>query len=188
MKFFSLLFVIPLIIACTRIESRPSNLNENMTTAASFYDFKMKSIDGMEIDFSQFKGKKVLIVNTASECGYTPQYAELQELHEKYGDKVTVVGFPANNFGGQEPGNNSEIKTFCSKNYGVNFLMMEKVSVKGENASPLYTWLSNKDQNGWNSDAPSWNFCKYLISEDGKLLKFYSSAVKPMSKEITSAL
>ncbi|MFM2286667.1 MAG: hypothetical protein RLZZ543_2164 [Bacteroidota bacterium] len=188
-QLFLLLIAGSLFSSCARVESRPQTMETNETTATTgFYDFKMKSIDGADIDFSSFKGKKVLIVNTASECGYTPQYAGLQELHEKFGDKVRIVGFPANNFGGQEPGTNSDIKGFCSKNYGVTFQMMEKISVKGADMAPLYKWLSSKDQNGWNNDAPNWNFCKYLIDENGKLLKFYTSAVKPMSEEITGAL
>jgi glutathione peroxidase len=188
-QLFYLLIAGSLFTSCARVESRPQTMETTETKAAtSFYDFKLKAIDGKEIDFSTFKGKKVLIVNTASECGYTPQYAGLQELHEKYGDKVRIIGFPANNFGGQEPGTNTEIQGFCQKNYGVTFQMMEKISVKGSDASPLYTWLSSKDLNGWNNDAPNWNFCKYLIDENGKLLKFYTSAVKPMSEEITSVL
>ncbi len=149
-----------------------------------FYDFKMKSIDGKEIDFSTFKGKKVLLVNTASECGYTPQYADLEKLHKEYGNKVVVLGFPANNFGGQEPGSNTEIKAFCTKNYGVSFQMFEKISVEGKDAHPLYQWLSKKDLNGNNDKAPNWNFCKYLINEKGELVKFFPSSVKPMSPEL----
>ncbi len=186
-----LLFIVltsSIFTSCARVESRPANLTTDTMKSGSFYDFKMNSIDGQSIDFSQFRGKKVLLVNTASECGYTPQYAGLQELHEAYGDKVTIVGFPANNFGGQEPGSNQEIKGFCTKNYGVSFLMMEKVSVKGSDMCDLYKWLSMKEMNGWNDDAPSWNFCKYLISEDGKLLKFFNSSVKPMSDDIVTAL
>lgn len=153
----------------------------------SIYDFKMTVLDGdKEISLSDYKGKKMLIVNTASECGYTPQYKELQQLHEKYGDKITILGFPANNFGGQEPGSNKDIKTFCEINYGVTFQMFEKISVKGSDMHPLYQWLSGKDKNGWNDEAPNWNFCKYIISEDGELLKFYSSSVKPMGSEILS--
>ena len=186
-KIFLLLFAGTFAVACARVESRPATM-ETAATTASFYDFKMKTIDGTEFDFSTLKGKKVLLVNTASECGYTPQYAGLQELNEKYGDKVTIIGFPANNFGGQEPGSNSDIKGFCQKNYGVTFQMMEKISVKGADMAPLYKWLSSKDLNGWNNDAPNWNFCKYLIDTDGQLLKFYSSAVKPLSEEITSKL
>ena len=140
----------------------------------SFYDFKMNSLDGSPIDFSKYKGKTVLIVNTASKCGYTPQYAELQELHEKYGSKVTILGFPANNFGGQEPGTNAEIATFCKENYGVTFQMFEKLSVKGDDQSPLYAWLKEKAGN-----EPTWNFCKYLVKPDGTV-KFFNSKVKPM--------
>ncbi len=154
----------------------------------SIYDFKINDIDGNEVDFSQYKGKKLLLVNVASKCGYTPQYADLQELNEKHGDKVTIIGFPANNFGGQEPGSNDEIKQFCSENYGVTFKMMDKISVKGVDKHPLYRWLSNKDLNGWNDKEPSWNFCKYLISEEGELLKFFPSSVNPTSDEIISLI
>ena len=154
----------------------------------SIYDFKMKTLDGQDLSLSKFKGKKMLIVNTASECGYTPQYKNLQALHEKYGNKVVVIGFPANNFGGQEPGTSTEIKTFCTKNYGVTFQMMDKVSVKGSDMTPLYKWLSTKEENGTCSDAPGWNFCKYLIDENGNVVKFFNSKVDPMSNEITSLL
>ncbi|PBQ30867.1 glutathione peroxidase [Sphingobacteriaceae bacterium] len=154
----------------------------------SIYDFKMKTLDGQDLSLSKFKGKKILIVNTASECGYTPQYKNLQALHEKYGNKVVVIGFPANNFGGQEPGSSTEIKSFCTKNYGVTFQMMEKVSVKGSDITPLYKWLSTKEENGTCSDAPGWNFCKYLIDEKGNVVKFFNSKVDPMSSEITSLL
>ena len=162
-----------------------------MTTALglkSFYDFKLRSIDGKDIDFTIYKGKKVLIVNTASACGYTPQYAALQELHETYKDKLAVLGFPSNNFGGQEPANNSEIGLFCSKNYGVTFQLFEKSDVTGTNQNPLYKWLTDRNQNGWNTEAPNWNFCKYLINEEGGLMKFYSSAIDPMSDEIIKQL
>ncbi|MCC9136144.1 glutathione peroxidase [Pontibacter silvestris] len=152
---------------------------------SSFYDFKMVSLDGKEIDFSKYKGKKVLLVNTASECGFTPQYADLEELHEKYGDKVVVLGFPANNFGGQEPGSNKEIASFCQKNYGVEFQMFEKISVLGDDRHPLYTWL---EQNSPNHDKPSWNFSKFLIDENGKVVAFYPSKVKPMDKELLAAI
>lgn len=154
----------------------------------SIYDFKLKTLDGQELSLSKFKGKKMLLVNVASECGYTPQYADLQKLHEQYGSKVEVIGFPANNFGGQEPGDGAQIRSFCSKNYGVTFQMMEKISVKGKDMHPLYLFLSNKEENGTCSDAPNWNFCKYLIDENGKILKFFPSKVEPLSKEITSLL
>lgn len=166
------------------VSTRPKNITVN-TNAKSFYDFKMRSIDGKEIDFSTYKGKKVLIVNTASECGYTPQYEELEKLHATHGDKITILGFPANNFGEQEPGTNEEIRAFCRRNFGVTFQLFEKIDVK-ENA--LYKWLSDKNQNGWNSQAPTWNFCKYLINEKGELIKYYTSAVNPMSDEILKML
>lgn len=169
------------------IKSRPDEVvkpQDNM----SFYDFKMTAINGEEIDFSQYKGKKVLVVNVASECGFTPQYTDLQDLHEQYEDKITILGFPANNFGGQEPGSNDEIASFCKKNYGVTFQMFEKISVKGQDMHPLYQWLTDKDKNGWNDQEPTWNFCKYLINEKGELVKFYASAVNPMSDELIAAI
>ena len=149
----------------------------------NFYDFTMNAIDGTPVGLSSYKGKKVLIVNVASKCGYTPQYADLQELHEKYGDKVVILGFPANNFGGQEPGSNLEIASFCEKNYGVSFQMFEKISVKGKDRHPLYTWLA--EQSG---EEPSWNFCKYLIDENGQVMAFFPSAVNPLDEQITGQL
>ena len=154
----------------------------------SIYKFKVESLTGGTIDFSAFKGKKILIVNTASKCGYTPQYAELQELNEKYGDQVAILGFPANNFGGQEPGTVEDIKQFCTENYGVTFQMFDKVSVKGVDKHPLYRWLSDKDLNGWNDKEPSWNFCKYFIDEKGELKKFFPSSVKPLDEEIVALI
>nr|WP_243409526.1 glutathione peroxidase [Pontibacter virosus] len=153
--------------------------------SSNFYSFKVESLEGKEIDLSKYKGKKVLVVNTASECGYTPQYADLQKLHETHGDKVVILGFPANNFGGQEPGSEEEIAAFCQKNYGVTFQMMEKVSVKGDDQHPLYQWLA---KNSPNNDEPSWNFSKYLIDENGKVVAFYPSKVKPMGEEILAAI
>lgn len=155
---------------------------------SAIYNFKLKTIDGKETTLGTFKGKKMLLVNVASECGYTPQYKNLQALSEKYKDKLVVIGFPANNFGGQEPGTASEIKSFCTKNYGVTFPMMEKISVKGEDMHPLYKWLSNKAENGVTDEAPKWNFCKYLIDENGKIIRFFSSKTDPLSEEITSLL
>jgi len=157
---------------------------DQMMMEKSFYDFKMKDINGQEVDFSQFKGKKLLLVNVASKCGYTKQYEDLQKLHQEHGDEVTIIGFPANNFGGQEPGTNEEIKEFCSSKFGVTFMMMDKISVKGDDKAPLYKWLSDKDLNGWNDKEPTWNFCKYFINEKGELVKFFASSVKPMDEEI----
>lgn len=160
----------------------------NVAVKGSFYDFKMNSLDGKPFDFSQFKGKKIVLINTASKCGYTPQYADWQKFHETYGSKVVVIGFPANNFGGQEPGSNGEIASFCQKNYGVTFQMMEKISVVGSDQHPLYQWLSKKDLNGWNDKAPTWNFCKYLINEKGEVTHFFASGVKPTDAEFKKAV
>ena len=153
-----------------------------LAMTSSIYDFKINGLDGKEIDFSQYKGKTLLIVNTASKCGYTPQYEELQKLHETYGSKVTILGFPANNFGAQEPGTNLEIAEFCKANYGVTFQMFEKISVKGEDQHELYKWLKEKT-----GQEPGWNFCKYLVKPDGSVT-FFNSKVKPMDKQILDAL
>lgn len=173
-------------------KSRPENIEQaNINSSVmktSIYDFSVKTIEGKDISLSQYKGKKILIVNTASKCGYTPQYDDLEKFHKKYGDKVAVLGFPANNFGGQEPGTNQEIASFCKKNYGVSFQMFEKISVAGSDQHPLYKWLSSKDQNGWNSDSPSWNFSKYLLNEKGELIKFFGSKVNPFDEELVKEI
>lgn len=156
--------------------------------AKSFYDFTMKDLDGKEVDFSSFKGKKIMVVNVASKCGYTPQYEALQKLYSENSDKLVILGFPANNFGGQEPGSSEEIKSFCSENYGVTFPMFEKVSVKGFDKHPIYRWLSDAEQNGWNNEEPSWNFCKYMIDEKGELIKFFPSKVDPLDQEILAII
>lgn len=184
-KAFQFIFISAVTLLGMTSFKKPAKYTGN---PQSIYDFKLKTIDGEEITLAKFKGKKLLLVNVASECGFTPQYKNLQALHEKYGDKVVVIGFPANNFGGQEPGSNGEIKGFCSKNYGVSFQMMEKISVKGNDAHPLYKWLGNKELNGTCNDSPSWNFCKYLIDENGKVIKFFNSRVDPMGNEIVSLL
>jgi len=151
------------------------------------YQFKIQSIDGKDINLANFKGKKILFVNTASKCGFTPQYKELEELSEKYKDKLVVIGVPANNFGGQEPGANEDIKSFCEKNYGVTFLMTEKTSVKGEDINPLFDYLTNASNPDFTGDI-KWNFEKFLINEDGKLVHRFRSDVKPMSAEIIGSL
>ena len=184
---FNLLFTTAFIfisLSCgfKKVTARPDTGFQESST--SIYDFKMNSLTGEVIDFEQYKGKKILIVNTASECGYTPQYKDLQKLHELHGDKIQILGFPANNFGGQEPGSNIEIAAFCKENYSVTFQMFSKISVKGSDMSPLYQWLTDKSKNGWNEDAPNWNFCKYYINEEGELIKFYASAINPMSEEL----
>ena len=151
----------------------------------SFHDFVVNDIEGGEFDLSSLKGKKVLVVNTASKCGLTPQYKLLQALYEKYGgDNFTIVGFPANNFLKQEPGSNSEIKEFCEKNYGVSFPMMSKISVKGKDMHPVYQWLTKKEQNGLKDSKVSWNFQKYLIDENGKLIDYASPRTKPDNEKI----
>lgn len=157
-------------------------------TATSIYDFKVEGLEGGTIDFSAFKGKKILIVNTASKCGYTPQYEGLQKLYDTYKDKLVIVGFPANNFGGQEPGSAAEIQEFCKKNYGVSFPMAAKVSVKGDDRAPIYQWLCNKAENGVMDAEIGWNFGKFLLDENGILLNYFPSKVTPMSEEITGKL
>lgn len=153
----------------------------------SFYDFKVKDIDGNDFELSSLKGKKVLVVNTASKCGLTPQYEQLQELYEKYSDKnFTIIGFPANNFMKQEPGANEEIAEFCQKNYGVTFQMMSKISVKGDDMHPLYKWLTSKSKNGVLDSEVGWNFQKYLIDENGKLVEMVEPKVKPNDDKIVS--
>jgi glutathione peroxidase len=154
---------------------------------ASIYDFNLKNIDGQDFSLAQYKGKKVLIVNTASKCGYTPQYAALQKLADTYKDKVVVIGFPENNFAQQEPGTNSEIKTFCQKNYGVTFPLSEKVSVKGDDIAPLFKYLTEAPNPDFTGEI-KWNFEKFLIDENGKLIHRYRSQVTPLDPQITNAL
>jgi glutathione peroxidase len=157
-------------------------------TASSIYQFKVDGLSGGTIDFSQFKGKKILVVNTASKCGFTPQYEYLEKLYEKYKDNLVIVGFPANNFGSQEPGTNDEIKAFCTKNYGVTFPMAAKVSVKGGDIAPIYKWLTSKSENGVMDADIKWNFTKFLLDEKGVLITKFDSNVAPMSDEITKYL
>lgn len=159
-----------------------------MLNASSIYDFKVPGLTGGTIDLSQYKGKKILIVNTASQCGYTPQYDELEKLYEQNKDKLVVIGFPANNFGAQEPGSNEEIHEFCKKNYGVTFPMAAKVSVVGNDIHPLFKYLQNEAAKIGTPEPIKWNFTKFLIDEKGKLVKVFPSKVKPMSEEITSLL
>lgn len=149
----------------------------------SIYDFRIKSLDGTTVDFDAYRGKNMLIVNTASRCGYTPQYKTLQTLHETYGDKLAVLGFPANDFLWQEPGTNEEIAGFCEKNYGVTFQMFEKISVRGNDQHPLYQWLSAKT-----GKKPTWNFCKYFVDNEGKVTGFYGPKVSPMDKTILNKI
>jgi glutathione peroxidase len=150
----------------------------------SIHSFKVKSIEGKTIDFSSFKGKKILVVNTASKCGYTPQYEALQKVYEQYKEKLVIVGFPANNFGGQEPGSDAEVQEFCKARFGVTFPLASKVSVKGDDMAPIYKWLTSKAENGVMDAEIKWNFGKFLLDEKGNLLQYFPSAVKPDSEEI----
>ena len=155
--------------------------------ADNVYQFTITSIDGKQVNLSQFEGRKLLLVNTASECGFTKQYAGLQELSEKYGDKVVVIGFPANNFGGQEPGSNTEIQGFCEKNFGVTFLLAEKSSVKGADISPLFAYLTAVENPDFTGEI-KWNFEKLLIDEHGNLIHRFRSKTEPMSEAIINRL
>jgi glutathione peroxidase len=155
---------------------------------ASIYDFKVKAIDGGEIDFSAFKGKKILIVNVASKCGYTPQYGKLDQLQNKFKDKLVVIGFPANNFLWQEPGTNSEIAQFCKLNYGVSFPLGEKISVRGWKKHPLYEWLTNKKYNHFSDSKVEWNFQKYLIDENGNLINIFEPKTNPMDPQVIESI
>ncbi|WP_346858153.1 glutathione peroxidase [uncultured Draconibacterium sp.] len=153
----------------------------------NFYDFSVKDIEGNAFDLSDLKGKKVLVVNTASKCGLTPQYKQLQALYENFGgDNFVIIGFPANNFANQEPGTNEEIVEFCERNYGVTFPMMDKISVKGDDMHPLYQWLTQKSKNGKMDSEVGWNFQKYLIDEDGNLVDMVEPKVKPDDEKIVS--
>jgi glutathione peroxidase len=147
------------------------------------FNIEVKSISGEHLTLERYKGKKLLIVNTASECGFTPQYEQLEYLHQHYGDKVQVLGFPSNDFGAQEPGSDAEISSFCSVNYGVTFPMFSKITVKGGNAHPLYKWLREKT-----GSEPNWNFAKYLVSENGSEVEFFSPALSPVDEALVSRL
>jgi glutathione peroxidase len=166
---------------------KPAEVDENSIgiKMKTLHDFKAQTLDGETFDFSSLKGKKVMIVNTASECGLTPQYETLQEVYEEYGGKdFEIIGFPANNFGNQEPGSDEEIKGFCQKNYGVTFPMMSKVSVKGDDQHPIYQWLTNKSENGVGDFEVKWNFHKFLVDEEGKLVRDVHPQTLPAEPEI----
>ncbi len=156
--------------------------------AQSIHNFKVAGIDGKQINLAAYKGKKILIVNTASKCGYTPQYESLQKVYDQYKDKLVILGFPCNQFGGQEPGTNEEIVAFWKANYGVNFPLADKIDVKGANIAPIYQWLTQKAKNGVLDANIGWNFNKFLIDENGKMLAYFPSNVKPESDAITAYL
>jgi glutathione peroxidase len=156
--------------------------------AQSIHSFKVKSIDGKEINFASFKGKKILVVNTASKCGYTPQYEALEKVYKENKGNLVIIGFPCNQFGGQEPGTNEEIVSFCQKNYGVTFPLADKIDVKGASIAPIYQWLTQKAKNGVLDATISWNFNKFLLDENGKMIAYFPSNITPDSPEILSRL
>ncbi|WP_055446119.1 glutathione peroxidase [Lacinutrix mariniflava] len=165
-----------------------SKETHNINSLQSIYNIEINGLNGKPITLSSFKGKHILFVNVASKCGFTPQYKELQELHETYKSKLVIIGVPCNQFGKQEPGDTKEIETFCEVNYGVTFLISEKIEVKGSNAHPLYKWLTQKSKNGVSNSSVKWNFQKYLVNSEGKLIDYYFSATKPNSIKITKHL
>lgn len=182
-----------LLMACftpAKTVERPATpTNTNATMDTSFFDFTVASLEGQPVALSQYKGKKIILLNVASKCGYTPQYADWERFYEANKEQVVVLGFPCNDFMGQEPGSATDIAEFCQRNYGVTFPMFEKVHVKkGTDQAPLYQWLTDPARNGWNSQEPSWNFCKYLINENGELTHFFPSKVKPDSQEFVEAM
>lgn len=180
-----------ILLACFnpgKATRRPAGSAASPANTTSFFQFTVNGLDGKPVALEQFKGKKIIVLNVASKCGYTPQYADWEKFYEANKDKVVVLGFPCNDFMGQEPGSASDIAEFCQKNYGVTFPMFEKIHVKGDSIAPLYKWLTDPAKNGWNSQEPTWNFCKYVINEKGELTHFFASKVKPDSAEFLAAL
>lgn len=178
---FSILFILFQFSINPTSQLKPK---ENM----SIYNIKINAIDGSPINLNDYKGKHILFVNVASECGFTGQYEDLQKLYDTYQDKLMVIGVPCNQFGGQEPGTSSDIQTFCKKNYGVTFLITEKVDVKGKNQHPLYQWLTDKNLNGIENTTVKWNFHKYLVNSEGQFVDYFYSITKPLSSKITRQL
>ena len=180
-----LFFVLSLVVvACVAFSFK----HKTKQTPKTIYQFKVPSIEGGTIDFSKFKGKKILVVNTASKCGYTPQYEGLEKLYKEHKGELVIVGFPANNFNGQEPGTNEEIAEFCKARFGVSFPLASKVDVVGENTHPLFKWLTTKDKNGVLDATIAWNFNKFLLDEKGNLLAYFPSKVTPQSEDILKYL
>lgn len=183
--------VYPAFIAWGKLTGRRSSVlinEQHANPLQSFYDLEVQLNNGQPLKLSTAKGKKVLIVNTASDCGYTAQYDDLQKLYEQNKDKLLVIGFPANDFKEQEKGNDEEIAQFCKINFGVTFPLAKKSSVKGENKNEVFKWLSDRNKNGWNNKQPSWNFSKYLVNEQGVLTHYFDPAISPLSNEIIEAL
>jgi glutathione peroxidase len=184
-------FLYPVIMGASKLAKKNVDVLHNsnkIEPPASFYSLKFTATDGKEISFEQFKGKKVLLVNVASFCGYTSQYDGLENLYQEHNGKLAILGFPANDFGEQEPGKDEEIASFCRRDYGVTFPIFKKSSVLKPDQNPVYDWLSNKKLNGWNDQAPTWNFCKYIVNEKGILTDFFAAAIAPDSKEIKKAI
>ena len=179
MKFLTLTFIMLSLFTKEKSET---------TSSESIYDIKLKALNGDIITLSDYKGKYILFVNVASECGFTGQYEDLQKLYDEHKTKLMIIGAPCNQFGGQEPGTATEIQTFCKKNYGVTFLLTEKLDVKGENQHPLYQWLTNKSKNGISNSTVKWNFQKYLINTNGELIDYYYSITNPLSSKIVKHL
>jgi len=187
--FLILLSFVAFFNSCAQKKSDVSKTKSKELMGKTIYDYKVAGLEeGKEINFADFKGKKILIVNTASECGFTPQYADLEKLSNEYKDKLVVIGFPANNFGGQEPGSNVEIGAFCQKNYGVTFPLAAKVSVKGDDTAPIFKYLTEKELNGVKNTTILWNFTKFLVDENGKLVDSFISTTKPTDEAITKYL
>jgi glutathione peroxidase len=169
------------------VKTRPESLAP--MGHSTFYTFKQNAIDEKTlIDFSSYKGKKIIVLNVASKCGYTDQYAEWEKYYQAHKEEVVVLGFPSNEFLGQEPGSNEEIAKFCSLTYGVTFPMFEKTTVRGKDKSALYTWLTDQTKNGWNTQEPTWNFCKYILDENGHLQAFLSSKITPIDESFLSIM
>ncbi len=181
-------YVIILLTAILLIVSCGGSSQPDIVQPESIYDISLKGITGKDINLNDFKGKKMLFVNVASKCGFTPQYEKLQELHEKYGDRLVVIGLPCNQFADQEPGTHEEILQFCRLNYGVTFQLTEKINVKGPDQHPLYAWLTRKKLNGVKDSEVKWNFQKYLVDEEGNFIDVFYSVTSPMSHKITSLL
>jgi len=162
--------------------------NVLIASAQSIYDSKINTIDGVSIDFNDFKGKYILFVNVASKCGFTKQYAQLEELYQAYKNDLVVIGLPCNQFGGQEPGDAQEIKSFCTENFGVSFIITEKINTKGSEIHPIYAWLTDKKLNSKVNSTVKWNFQKYLLNREGKLIDYFYSTTSPLSAKITNQL
>jgi glutathione peroxidase len=192
LKLFLPIFIIFLSITlialsgCT--QKSAENISPTNTPISSFYGLSAESIDGKIISMNDYKGMYVLVVNTASKCGYTYQYEQLEKLSQNYKDRLIVLGFPSNDFLWQEPASNEKIKSFCSLKFGVTFPMFAKIEVKGKNKHPIYEWLTNPELNGWNTTKPGWNFNKYLIDKNGKLIAHFDAKTDPLSEKITSLL